>query len=230
MGVLFLFLWCVSSTVVSQETGFKENDICPFTLIVGQKGSNKPYSKINSSDLKGPCCVPVMRIKYHISPKSHYTVMNIPLHCQEPGGGSLWCLLYWWAIILPRGSLWSKSQEAQFPSLCCTKAPSSTTKVIPIGADPFHSTLRASSKTCLAPCRIRSWGVIVQKREVTSGMTCRCQRACSGIRAAAISIQHWLFGSPWATMSFCPWFCSIFLFCKMVIIFTSSPGKQGAPI
>lgn len=84
-----LLLQCVSSTALPQETRFKENDIWPFTLIVGLKDSNKPYSEIDFPDLKGPCCIPVMRIKYCISPKSYYIVMNIPSHCREPGGHSL---------------------------------------------------------------------------------------------------------------------------------------------
>ena len=135
-----LLLQCVSSTAVPQETRFKENDICPFTSIVGLKGSNKPYSKINFSDLKGPCCIPVTRIKYRISPKSYYTVMNIASHCQEPGSGSLWCLPYWWAIILLKGSVWTRSQDVRILP-CGAPKPSgsswaASTPVIPASADP----------------------------------------------------------------------------------------------
>ena len=131
---------CVSGTAVPQETGFKENCICPFTSIVGLKGSNKPHSKINFSDLKGPCCIPVMRIKYWISPKSYYTVMNIPSHCKEPAGGSLWCLPYWQAIILLRGSVWTMPQEARILP-CITPKPggsswAASTPVMSASADP----------------------------------------------------------------------------------------------
>lgn len=71
-----------------------------------------PILKSIFSDLKGPFCILVMRIKYCISPKSYYTVMNIPLHCQEPGGDALWCLPYWRANILLKASVWTRSQEA----------------------------------------------------------------------------------------------------------------------
>lgn len=48
---------CFSNVCLAQlclkETGFKKNHICPFTSIVGLKGSNKPYSKINFFRCKG---------------------------------------------------------------------------------------------------------------------------------------------------------------------------------
>lgn len=48
---------CFSDVCLAQlclkETGFKENHICPFTSIVGLKGSNKLCSKINFFRRKG---------------------------------------------------------------------------------------------------------------------------------------------------------------------------------
>lgn len=98
------------------------------------------------SDLKGPFCIQVMRIKYCISPKSYYTVMNIPSHCQEPGGGAPWCLPYWWAIILLKGSVWTRSQEAWIFSCGASKpCGSSWAAVIPVSADPPpHCTKQAT--------------------------------------------------------------------------------------
>lgn len=75
-GLFSLFLQCVHDTAVPQETGFKKNHICPFTLIVGLKGSNKAYSKINFFWLK----VALL----HSSNENkipHFT--KILLHCHE---------------------------------------------------------------------------------------------------------------------------------------------------
>lgn len=99
----------------------------------------KPILKSIFSDLKWPFCIPVMRIKYCISPKSYYTVMNIPSHCQESGDGALWCLPYWWAIILLKGSVWTRSQEAWIFSCGaptpCSSSWATATPVIPVSAD-----------------------------------------------------------------------------------------------
>lgn len=227
--MFLLPLQCVSSTAVPQETGFKENDICPFTLIVGLEGSNKPYCKINFSDLKGPCCIPVMRIKYCISPKSYYTVMNIPSLCEEPGGGSLWCLPYWWAIILLRGSVWTRSQEAQiFPCSAPPRSPAIPPEQHPPQWSPpkqipLHTTLSgnwgssSSFKRCLSTCGIRLRAVKPQKSEVTSVVaflqTTLCMFRNQG--CSIFSQALWVFLSHHV----------ILIHVLHLVIFTSNPRK-----
>lgn len=66
--------------------------------------------------------------------------MNIPLHCQEPGGGAPWCLPYWWVIILLKGSVWTRTQEVWIFSCGalkpCGSSWAAATLVIPVSADP----------------------------------------------------------------------------------------------
>lgn len=227
-----LLLWCVSGAAVPQETGFKENDICPFTSIVGLKGSNKPYSKINFSDLKGPCCIPVTRIKYRISPKSYYTVMNIPSHCQEPGSGFLWCLPYWWAIILLRGSVWIRSQEAQILPCGAPKPGSSSwaasTLVIPASADPppYRTEWATENPHHLSRGTHQSTGLgselwnLRRERWHLWLLSCRCHRALFRNQGCSIFSQA---PALWVILGN----HVILLHALYLVTFTSSPRKLG---
>lgn len=168
-----------------------------------------PILKSIFPDLKGPFCILVMRIKYCISPKSYYTVMNIPSHCQEPGGGALWCLHYWWAIILLKASVWTRSQEAWIFS-CGGLNPggsswASATPVIPCQCRS-PSTLHQvgnwrsslSFKRCPSTCKIR----LRREKWHPWLLCCRCHCACPGTRAATFPLKGQIFGSSWSNMSF----------------------------
>lgn len=140
---VFLFLQCACHSCASGNWIWRES------YLSISCGTERFYQRLFKnqffSDLKGSFCIPVMRIKYCISPKSYYTVMNIPLHCQEPGGGAPWCPSYWWAVILLKGSVWTRSQKAWIFSCGVPKTSGSSwaaaTLVIPVSADlPSHCT------------------------------------------------------------------------------------------
>lgn len=204
---VFLFLQCACHSCASGNWIWRES------YLSISCGTERFYQRLFKnqffSDLKGSFCIPVMRIKYCISPKSYYTVMNIPLHCQEPGGGAPWCPSYWWAVILLKGSVWTRSQKAWIFSCGVPKTSGSSwaaaTLVIPVSADlPSHCTKCSNWRSSLSFKKFPSTYRMRLRREKWHPrlLSCRCHCAYSGTRTVAFPFKHQIFGSSWSNLSF----------------------------